>query len=165
MKTRRVYTVPDLDVARRAMCELRDAGIDDDDLSLVARADIELEAIPDGRKEAGTDFKPALLRGAGYGGATGLLAGLAAVAVPPLGITLAGAAMMTVVGAAVGSWASALVGSTIEDPIRRKFEQEIADGRILLVIDAPRDLLPREEAIVLGLGGRPLPYAAPTAMS
>lgn len=42
----------------------REVGVDNDDLSLIARANIELQAIPDERKEARTDFLPAALRGA-----------------------------------------------------------------------------------------------------
>ena len=164
MKTRRVYSISGLDLARQTMSALRDIGIDDDDLALVARADIELEAIPDGRKEADTDLKPAALRGAGIGGATGLLAGLLAAVVPPLGITLAGAAVMTVAGAAIGGWASALIGSTVPDPIRRKFEQEIEAGRILLVVDAPEDLLAAEQRAVERLGGTAMPFGFSAAM-
>ena len=62
------------------------------DILLIARSDIELESIPNERKEADTDLMPAALRGAGYGGAAGLLAGLAAVVITPIGLTLAGAA-------------------------------------------------------------------------
>ncbi|HZF97340.1 MAG TPA: hypothetical protein VEY92_03675, partial [Pseudoxanthomonas sp.] len=113
------------------MAAARDAGLSDDCLSLVARADIEMDSLPDHSREAPTDFKPAAVRGAAAGGATGLLAGLAAVAFPPLGITLAGAALMTVGGAALGTWVAALVGSTVEDPVRRKFEDEIGAGRVL----------------------------------
>ena len=46
----------------------------DDDILLVARSDIELEAIPDDRKEADSDMLPAAARGAGMGAGAGLLA-------------------------------------------------------------------------------------------
>lgn len=164
MKGRRVYSTPSIEVARHAMAAARSAGVKDEDISLVGRADIELEQIPDGRKEADTDFAPAALRGAGIGGATGLLAGLAAVAIPAFGVTVAGAAAMTLIGAAVGTWASALVGSTIEEPVRRKFEDEIADGRILVVIDADDDCLKRAETTITAAGGSLLPYEAASAI-
>ena len=119
-----------------ALDAARAAGLENDNLSLIARADIELDSIPDELKDAATDFMPAALRGAATGGGAGLVAGLAALAFPPLGVTLAGAALLTAGGAAVGTWVSSLVGSTVEDPVRRKFEGEIAAGRILVVIDA-----------------------------
>ncbi|ALN57828.1 hypothetical protein GLE_2479 [Lysobacter enzymogenes] len=147
------------------MAILRGEGIGDDAVALVARSDIELEAIPDRHKQADTDFIPAAIRGAGVGGATGLLAGLAATVIAPLGITLAGAAMVAAVGAAVGTWASALMGSSLPDPVRQQFEDEIAAGRILLVLD----LAPAEHARLRPLletsGAQALDYAAPAAMS
>jgi len=64
MKTRHVFIVPHLAAAQEAIFAARAAGLPDDNLSLIARADIELDAIPDHRKDAATDFMPAALRGA-----------------------------------------------------------------------------------------------------
>ncbi|WP_295953582.1 hypothetical protein [uncultured Xanthomonas sp.] len=163
MKRRRVYSAPDLPTATRALQAARGAGVDNDDLSLVARGDIELDAIPDDRKEGKTDTVPAAARGALGGGAAGLLAGLAAIAVPPLGITLAGAGVMAIAGALVGSWSSALVGSTVPDPVRRNFEEEIEAGRILVVIEGEPDQLDAADAPLRAVGTTALPYEAAAA--
>jgi hypothetical protein len=72
---------------------------------------------------------------------------------------------MTLGGAAVGGWATALAGSAVEDPVRRKFHDEIAKGRILVVLDAPRDLLARVEPSLANIGAQPLPFDKPTLMS
>lgn len=165
MKVRRVYSTPSLPAAQTAIRDIRDAGIEDDDISLIARSDIELERVPEHQKEAPTDFKHAAIRGAGVGGATGLLAGLAAVAFPPLGLTIAGVALTTLGGAAVGTWASAMVGASLPDPIRRRFESEIEAGRILIVIDGEGDTLERAEAALSAAGAVHLPYDDPSAMS
>ncbi len=165
MKVRRVYSTSSLPAAQTAVRDIRDAGIEDDDISLIARSDIELERVPEHQKEAPTDFKHAALRGAGVGGATGLLAGLVAVAVPPLGLTLAGVALTTMAGAAVGTWASSMVGASLPDPVRRKFEGEIEAGRILLVIDGEGDALARAEAALQAAGAIHLPYDDPSALS
>jgi len=163
MKTRHVYSTPDVASAQHALQAARGAGVGNDDLALIARGDIELDAIPDERKEARTDFLPAVARGAAGGGAAGLLAGLVAVAIPPLGITLAGAGVMAVAGALVGSWSSALVGATVPDSVRRQFEQEIEAGRILLVIDAEEPALADADAAIRQSGAIALPYEATTA--
>lgn len=166
MKTRHVFVVPDIAHARTALRAAREAGVPDDNLSLIARSDIELKAIHDRRKDATSDFMPAALRGAVIGGAAGLLAGLATLAFPGLGVTWVGVALMLVGGAAVGTWASALVGSSVEDPVRRRFEQEIRAGKILLVIDAENDArLPIAEAAVLATGAAVLPYETPSALT
>jgi hypothetical protein len=142
MKSRRVFSTETVSAAREAIAAACRSGVEDQDISLVARSDIELEAIPERHKESETDFRPAAIKGASIGGATGLLAGIAAVVIPPFGVTLAGAAVMTVLGAAVGTWSAALMGSGLPDPVRRKFEDEIEAGRILVVLDAEDDRLP-----------------------
>lgn len=147
------------------MAAARHAGLDDHDLALIARSDIELEGIPDRRKLAATDFVPAALRGAATGGAVGLLGGVVAVAFPPLGVTLAGAAALALGGAAVGSWTAALIGTTVEDPVRRKFEDEIEAGRILLVIDGKDPALSAADAAVIATGARALPFQTPSTLS
>ena len=164
MKTRHVFSTPDLATAKTTMAAARRAGIPDEDLLLVARADIELDAIPSDRQEADSDFIPAALRGAGYGGAAGLLAGLVAVVVAPIGLTLAGAGAVAVAGALVGSWASALMGSSLPDPVRRKFEDEIRAGNILVVIDATKEALAIAEPSMVGAGATPLPFEETTAL-
>ncbi len=165
MKIRHVFSNPDLQTTAAAMQAARGAGIEDTDMLLVARSDIELESIPDSRMQADTDMLPAALRGAGYGGATGLLAGLIAVVVPAVGLTLAGAAAVGVAGAMIGTWSSALVGSSLPDPIRVKFEDEIEAGRILLLVDASEEMLASAEQAIVAAGATPLPYESLTAMS
>lgn len=165
MKTRHVFSTPDLDAAQAAMDAARNAGVLDDDLLLIARSDIELDEIPNERKEADTDMMAAALRGAGFGGAAGLLAGLVAVVVTPIGLTLAGAAAATAAGAMVGCWASALVGSSLPDPIRRKFDAEIQAGRILVVVDGSKELLTQVEPAILATGATLLPFEAASAFA
>lgn len=158
MTHRHVFSTPDIDVASQAMAAARAAGVEDHRILLVARSDIELEQIPDQRKEADTDMLPAAARGAGYGAGAGLLAGLVAVAIPPLGVTMAGAAAATLAGAAIGTWTSALVGSSIPDPVRQKFHDRIEAGNILLVVDGPEDVLDAAEATIVNAGAERLPF-------
>jgi len=113
MKKRHVFSAANLQLANEAIDAARGAGVDDGDILLVARSDIGKQAMADKRRMADTDLVTATGRGAGYGAATGLLAGLVAVA--PLGITLAGAAAVGLAGAPVGSLASALLGATVPD--------------------------------------------------
>lgn len=139
MAHRYVFSTRDVAHAREALAALHMAGIGNDAISLVARSDIELERIPDSLKEADTDAVPAAVRGIGLGGATGLLAGLAAVALAPVGITIAGALAIGAVGALVGGWSSTLMGSALPDAVRQQFEDEIQAGRILVLVDADED--------------------------
>ena len=165
MKIRHVFVTQDVLQVRNALLALREQGIGADDISLVARSDLELDRIPDDLKEADTDFLPAAMRGMGIGGATGLLAGLAAVVFTPVGITLAGAAAVGALGALVGGWSSALMGSALPDPVRQQFDDEISAGRILVLVDAEPESQPRLQAALAAAGAKRLDYEAPTAMT
>lgn len=165
MKTRHVFSTRDIQAAELAVDALRQAGLSDDNISLVARRDIESEGIPDDQRDTGDDFGRGGLKGMLTGGGSGLLVGLVAVGVPPLGLTLAGAAALTVAGAAVGGWVGMLTGTAAPGPVRRKFEDEIAAGRVLVAVDGESDELANADAVLLAQGATPLPFAAPTAIS
>ncbi len=164
MKVRHVFATPDVAVAYRAVAAARDAGVADADVSLVARSDIQLDEIPSDRLDATADTVPAALRGAGTGGAIGLVAGLVAVAIPPIGITVAGAGLMALIGAAVGGWSSALVGASVPNSVRRQFEEEIDAGRVLVVVDDEETRAPTVRAALEGVGARQLAFEEPSAL-
>jgi hypothetical protein len=67
MKTRQLFSTPDLAAARTAMEAARMAGVDDGDISLIARADIEMQDIMDithpvGRRKPVHNPPPSLRR-------------------------------------------------------------------------------------------------------
>lgn len=165
MKMRHVFSVSDLAMAASALSAARQAGAADDKLSLIARSDIEIQSIPDARIDISNDMVPAAMKGMAGGAATGVLAGLAAMAFPPLGITVAGAAAVGLLGAAVGGWTSALIGSTVESPVRRRFEEDIQAGKILVVVDSPEQQIGPISDAIIGIGGQPLPFEAVSALS
>lgn len=166
MKMRHVFLAGDLATAKKAVDAARRQGLDDTQISLITQPDVELERIPDNLKDGdGTDFAPAAVRGALGGGTVGLLAGLIGAAIPPLGITLAGAAFLGIGGALVGTWSSALMGSAIPNEVHRKFEQHIQAGEALVVIDAEEEQLPALQRALEGAGARKVDFEAPTALS
>lgn len=165
MKLRHVYSVPDLATAAAALSAARQAGADDDEISLIARSDIEIDSIPDARIDISNDMVPAAMKGMAGGAATGLLAGLAAMAFPPLGVTIAGAALVGVAGAAVGGWSSALIGTTVENPVRRAFEEEIESGQILVVVDTSEERSVAVTAAITASGGRAMPFESASALN
>lgn len=158
MKLRRVFSTADLQAAEIAIDAARTAGVPNDDISLIARSDIEMQQIPDDRLDASSDAVPAAVRGAATGGAMGLLAGLVGVAFPVIGITAAGVALVSLVGAAVGGWSSALMGSAVPNAVRRTFEEEIAAGRILVIIDDEESRAAFVDAAIMAAGATHLPF-------
>lgn len=165
MKTRHVFAIDGVEAATAAVTAARRAGIEDGDISLVANAEIEMSTIPNELKNADSDFVPAALRGALAGGTMGLVGGLIGVVVPAVGLTVAGVALVTLVGATVGTWVSALVGSSVPDEVRRKFEAEIAAGRILIIIDETDAVMADAEAALRGAGAQRLDYESTSAFA
>lgn len=133
MKTRHVYAIDSLPRLTNAMDAARACGVADDDLAVVARHDIELRIDPDAPEPAP------------HGQLTGLLAGLTAITVPTLGVSVAGAGLINLIGNAFGGWVPALAGDTVDDEVRRRYHDEVEAGRILLVVDAEPALHTRVE--------------------
>ncbi|OOG41363.1 hypothetical protein [Rhodanobacter sp. C05] len=165
MKKRHVFSTSNVAAAQSAVQSARTAGVPDDDISLIARDDIQLDKIPDHRQEPKEDFGRGGAKGVLMGGGSGLLAGIVAITVAPVGLTLAGVAAMTLAGAAAGGWVGMLTGTAEPDIVRRTFEEEIAAGRVLIVIDGDDHTLASADAAMKSLGARRLPFDAPTAMS
>jgi hypothetical protein len=165
MKMRRVFSTPDMPTANRAILAARHAGIADEHITLIARSDIEMNAIPDDRLNASSDFVPAALRGVGTGGSIGLVAGLVAMTIPAVGITVAGAALISLASAAVAGWSAALMGSAVPNDVRQKFEAEIESGRILVVVDQDAIISPDLDGAMTAAGALPLPFESPSALA
>ncbi|MBW8368964.1 MAG: DUF1269 domain-containing protein [Arenimonas sp.] len=144
MKSRYVYRVESLPRLTNAMDAARSCGVTDDDLAVVARHDIELRIDPDTPEPEA------------HGQLTGLLAGLSAVTVPTLGVSIAGAGLINLIGNAMGGWVPALAGDTVDDEVRRRFSDEVEAGGILLVVDATPELHARVDAALRDHGATPI---------
>lgn len=164
MKTRHVFVTDTVAEATAAISAARRAGIGEHDISLIADSSIEMEEIPDDLRNAESDFMPAAARGAMAGGSVGLIGGLVGVVVPPIGLTIVGVAATTLIGAAVGSWVTSLIGSMVPDEVHRRFDSEIRAGRILLVVDETPETMAAAEAALRDAGARQLPYEATSAL-
>ena len=82
---------------------------------------------------------------------TGLLAGALAVTYPPAGLVLGAGAILglTAFGAGFGAWMAGMVGIGLPSGRLKKFEDAIAAGQLLMMIDVPRERVEEVEAIVL----------------
>jgi hypothetical protein len=165
MKIRHVFSTASPAAAMQAIAAARAAGVADDAITLVARPDIEMDEVPGERIDVAADVVPAAWRGAATGGALGLVGGIVGAAIPAIGIPLVGVGLVALTGAAVGAWSSALMGSEVPSPVRRQFEAEIEAGRVLVVVDAPRDEAPRVSAALREAGAIELPFEQLTALS
>ena len=63
-----------------------------------------------------------------------------AIAVPVLGISIAGAGMLNLLGANLEGWAPHIAGEDAEQDVREQFAQRIERGEILLVVEAAPEM-------------------------
>jgi len=158
MKHRLVFSLASVHEVPTAVAVAGKAGVAAEDISFIARSDIQMHPLIQDKLDATTDTIPAALRGMATGGGIGIVAGIVALAVPPIGITIAGAGLIAAIGAAVGGWSSALMGSTVPNEVRQRFEQEIAEGRVLLIIDCEDALVPTVQNALASTGFAALPF-------
>jgi hypothetical protein len=87
------------------------------------------------------DAGPAMNRGLAVGGTLGLVGGLLAVSFPPAGVVLGGGAVLmgAAAGASFGAFSSGLVGASVPEPLRREFQDELDQGKVLLEVQLHED--------------------------
>lgn len=134
------FLSPDTDHARKVVQDLKHDGIKEKNIYAIAGADTPLANLPDGGPED-DDFLPAFERGVAIGGATGLLAGLAALVFPPAGFVIGGGGVLLIgmMSASMGGLLTGMAGAAYPNSRLKVFEQEINAGKILIMVDVPKD--------------------------
>lgn len=148
---RRIYfLVPNVASAKAIVNDLLLARIEERHLHVIAKEDTPLEDLPEATVAQKSDLVPALQRGLAAGGLVGLLAGVSAVTFPPAGVVLGGGALlgMTALGAGFGAWASTMIGAGLPSGRLEKFQADIANGQLLMMIDVPRSRVEEIETLV-----------------
>lgn len=144
------FLVPNVDSARSLVDELLQYGVEWEHIHLVAKEDTPLEDLPKSTVMEKSDFIPSLKRGVAAGGATGLLAGLAALALPSVGLVVGGGAVLisTLGGAGFGAWAAAMIGGSVPNSQIRQFEDAIAQGQILMLLEVAEPKIAEVQKLV-----------------
>lgn len=140
---RRLYfLIPSIDSAKKIVDELLLARIEERHIHIAAADHHALtEAhLPEAGILEESDFVPAVERGLAIGGATGILAGIAAVAIPGVGLALGGGAILGIglAGAGVGAWLSSMIGISAPSTRLKEFEAAIGRGELLMMLDVPK---------------------------
>jgi len=148
---KRVYfLLPNIDCAHKIVNELTLSEMDEKHIHIISREDTPLEDLPEASLLQKSDFIPAFERGIAIGGTTGLLAGLATLAVPG-GAVLSGGALLAcfAAGAGVGSWLGSMVALEVPNTRHAEFEEAIKQGSLLMLLDVPNEKLSEIETIVI----------------
>jgi len=140
---RRLYfLIPTVDSAKTIVDELLLARIEERHIHIAA-ADhhaLIVANLPEANLLQESDFVPAVERGLAVGGATGILAGIAAIAIPGVGLALGGGAILGIglAGAGLGAWVSGMIGISIPSSRLKDFEKAISEGELLMMVDVPK---------------------------
>ena len=137
---RRLYfLLPNLTVTHKVVDELLLARVEEKHIHLIAKEGTQLGGLPEATLLQKSDFLPAMERGIALGGATGVVAGLVAIAMP--GVVIAGGALlaMGLAGAGMGAWLGGMIGMDVANTHVKKFESSIQAGEILMLVDVPKD--------------------------
>ena len=137
------FLLPTVESAKTIVDELLLARIEERHIHIVAKdhAPLEKAHLPEAGLFEESDFVPALERGLTVGGATGFLAGVAAVTFPPAGLILGGGAILatSLLGAGLGAWVASMIGVSIPNSHLKQFEKAIEAGQLLMLVDVPHD--------------------------
>ncbi len=146
--------------ALQTVRDLRQAGFEDRDISVLAQNPGDAEAI---ERETGVDIQAQRQAGMSettvFGGLAGMLAGFATFAIPGVGPMLAIgsiASMFTgaLVGAGAGGLIGALIGYGLSEEEAGHYEEQLGKGNILILVSEASgrteeiyDILRRNEAV------------------
>lgn len=136
---RRLYfLLPDLTVTKKVVDELLLARIEERHIHVIAKEGTPLKDLPEASLVQKSDFVPAMERGIALGGATGVLAGLAALAMP--GVVIAGGALlaMGLGGAGMGAWMGGMIGMDVENSHVKQFHDSVESGHVLVLVDVAK---------------------------
>ncbi|CAN0620709.1 conserved protein of unknown function [Burkholderia multivorans] len=139
---RRIYVLlPSVEVAKAVVDELLVKRIEWRHIHVVANDKVPLQDLPQASIKQSSDLLLALARGGTAGGVTGMLAGLAALAFPPVGLTIAGGAVLVfaAAGASFGAWVGAMIGISVPSPRLKHFKDAVERGELLMLVDVPKD--------------------------
>ena len=141
MKRRLYFLLPDVASATRTANDLLLARVEDRHMHFLAKRGTDLGEL----HEAGYLFKTDLVRGAGFGLVLGVLGGVVLgsliVNYPPEG-THPG------LGAALGVWMGSMAAVAVPNSRLKSFNEEIARGKVLLILDVPYREVDRMRGVV-----------------
>ncbi len=137
---RRLYfLVPDTGIGKKVVDELLLAHIEWKHIHVVARRGTPLEDLPEASFLQKSDLIPAMLRAVPIGGATGVLCGLAALALEPALVVAGGAVLLasSLAGVGIGVYLGGMVGLNVGSTRLKAFEEAIERGQLLVIVDVP----------------------------
>ncbi|MDD4694026.1 MAG: general stress protein [Firmicutes bacterium] len=126
--------------AEKALDELKKSGLNDREVSLVAKENNAEGEDGENAGESSMGMSTGVVTGGAIGGVAGLLAGAGLLAIPGIGPLVAlGPLAATLGGAATGGVAGGLVDMGIPEDRGQYYESEVRSGRFLVMVQTDGD--------------------------
>ena len=170
MRLRMYVTLPDLASARQLANDLLLARIEDRHMHFLARRGTNLGELHEASYLQKTDAKHGAFTGLVIGGIVGVIVGVLLVYFPPAGVSIQLVAVLVaaLVGAFLGIWIAGMMGLQVPNTQLKGFEQELTEGKILLMLDVPasryeeiRQVIARTHPEAADRGNEPMVPAFP----
>lgn len=143
---RLVFLAPTLEQAQMVVTDLREMGIEDEKMHVVAK---DHKMLQDANMHEATELETSELEndmdwGMVSGGTVGMLAGLAVLGSAPFGLVLGGGTLLTMslLGIGFGGWLGKMIGEGTPNAMIEKYEHALDDGEIVMMVDVPAERLP-----------------------
>ena len=139
MNRRLYFLLPDRSCAERTMNDLLLDRVEERRIHFLARRDMSLGSLPEASFLQKTDAVHGAETGMAIGGAAGVIGGAIAVAFPPAGSSLQLVTVLItgIAGALFGTWVASMVGTAVPNSRLARFQSEIENGKILMMVDVP----------------------------
>ena len=141
MRRRLYFVLPDLDSAIRIANDLLLERIEDRHMHFLAKRGMSLGKLREANYLQKSDFRHSMQIGFMLGGCAGFLIGVYIYITPPEGVNLQLVTILiaTVIGALFGAWAASMIGISTPNSALKRFDAEMKEGRVLLMLDIPKD--------------------------
>lgn len=139
MRRRLYFVLPDVSSAKQTVDDLLLARIEERHMHFMAKPGTDLGDLHPASILQTSDIVHGAENGLVVGGIAGVVTGLVVLAFPPEGVSLQ---LVTVLltamfGAGFGVWVSSMIASSVPNSRLKDFEQDIASGKLLLMVDVP----------------------------
>jgi len=140
MSKRLYFLVPNVATCKAIVNEMKEAGIPESHTHVIGNHFTPLDGLHKASFLQKSEFTHGIEEGLGMGGVAGVIGGLLVVSFPPAGLVLGGGAVLlsALAGAGFGAVVSAMVAKDIPSRKLERFEDAIAEGQLLLLVDVPK---------------------------
>jgi len=150
MRRRLYFVLPDLGSAIQTANDLLLARVEDRHMHFLAKRGMSLGQLHEADFFQKSDLRHSMQVGFILGGCLGFLVGIYIYLTPPEGANLQLVTILiaTAVGALFGAWAASMIGISTPNTALKRFEAEIGEGRVLLMVDVPKDRVEELQELV-----------------